>query len=405
MRGRAHTPAGRPPAGAVTRCVSRLGKRLRDSCAGQEATRNSRRWREGGRPAAGAAAAAGRGLVFGLGLEPAQTPLTSPVARAGQEVTQYTYFQQAGGQALPVPAVEITYGLERILTALQARRCLCLILTLTLMFPIQSASGASRSRRGPAPRPDRLLSATARPTAVAGKPRICCAPRGGRVSSSRPRCRRSVPANNCSARPHSGLDGASEQQDVGRLLLLLACGSRRARRLPRRRQAGTPLCRAAGTAASPAGRSGPDGCQAAPRGRRAGAARAWQGVTHFRDIRYTAGLTYGEMLLQNEYEMSCYNLERADVASQRQLYALYEQARPRPRWPRRRPAAAYPAASRRCSRESCDDRAHSFSARTPEPLTWSRGGRSGWAYPRASRNCVSCIGQVLEAQGGSKERL
>ena len=34
-------------------------------------------------------------------------------------MTQYTYFQQAAGQALPVPAVEITYGLERILAALQ----------------------------------------------------------------------------------------------------------------------------------------------------------------------------------------------------------------------------------------------------------------------------------------------
>jgi len=37
----------------------------------------------------------------------------------GQEITQFTYFQQAGGQVLePVP-VEITYGLERILMALQ----------------------------------------------------------------------------------------------------------------------------------------------------------------------------------------------------------------------------------------------------------------------------------------------
>ena len=34
-------------------------------------------------------------------------------------MTQYTYFQQAAGQALPAPAVEITYGLERILAALQ----------------------------------------------------------------------------------------------------------------------------------------------------------------------------------------------------------------------------------------------------------------------------------------------
>ena len=36
-------------------------------------------------------------------------------------------------------------------------------------------------------------------------------------------------------------------------------------------------------------------------------------MKHFRDIRYTpSGLTYGEMFLQNEYEMSVYNLgERA----------------------------------------------------------------------------------------------
>lgn len=35
------------------------------------------------------------------------------------EVTQFTYFQQAGSFTLPVPAVEITYGLERILMSLQ----------------------------------------------------------------------------------------------------------------------------------------------------------------------------------------------------------------------------------------------------------------------------------------------
>lgn len=35
--------------------------------------------------------------------------------------TQFTYFQQAGGRPLSVPAVEITYGLERILMALQVR--------------------------------------------------------------------------------------------------------------------------------------------------------------------------------------------------------------------------------------------------------------------------------------------
>jgi glycyl-tRNA synthetase len=37
----------------------------------------------------------------------------------GQEITQFTYFQQAGGQSLDPVSVEITYGLERILMALQ----------------------------------------------------------------------------------------------------------------------------------------------------------------------------------------------------------------------------------------------------------------------------------------------
>ncbi|MEA3346234.1 MAG: glycine--tRNA ligase subunit beta [Chloroflexota bacterium] len=40
----------------------------------------------------------------------------------GQEITQFTYFQQAGGVALEVPAVEITYGLERIVMPLQGVR-------------------------------------------------------------------------------------------------------------------------------------------------------------------------------------------------------------------------------------------------------------------------------------------
>jgi glycyl-tRNA synthetase len=37
----------------------------------------------------------------------------------GQEVTQYTYFQQVGGQTLDPVAVEYTYGLDRILIAVQ----------------------------------------------------------------------------------------------------------------------------------------------------------------------------------------------------------------------------------------------------------------------------------------------
>jgi glycyl-tRNA synthetase len=37
----------------------------------------------------------------------------------GQEITQYTYFQQAGGKILDPVSVEITYGIERIVMALQ----------------------------------------------------------------------------------------------------------------------------------------------------------------------------------------------------------------------------------------------------------------------------------------------
>ena len=37
----------------------------------------------------------------------------------GQEITQFTYFQQAGGLVLDPVSVEITYGLERIAIALQ----------------------------------------------------------------------------------------------------------------------------------------------------------------------------------------------------------------------------------------------------------------------------------------------
>ncbi len=40
----------------------------------------------------------------------------------GQEITQYTYFQQAGGMALDPVSVEITYGLDRIVMYLQNKR-------------------------------------------------------------------------------------------------------------------------------------------------------------------------------------------------------------------------------------------------------------------------------------------
>ncbi|KIZ07293.1 glycyl-tRNA synthetase alpha chain [Monoraphidium neglectum] len=43
---------------------------------------------------------------------------------------------------------------------------------------------------------------------------------------------------------------------------------------------------------------------------------ARQGAKHFKDIKYNDAVTYGELFLQNEYEMSCYNLDEADVAEQ-----------------------------------------------------------------------------------------
>eukprot|EP00879_Flechtneria_rotunda_P020818 GHRR01021915.1.p1 GENE.GHRR01021915.1~~GHRR01021915.1.p1 ORF type:complete len:394 (+),score=157.66 GHRR01021915.1:133-1314(+) len=67
---------------------------------------------------------------------------------------------------------------------------------------------------------------------------------------------------------------------------------------------------------------------------------ALQGVKHFRDIRYSDCVTYGELFLQNEYEMSCYNLDVADVAVQRQKFALCE-AEARRLLAKRLPVPAY----------------------------------------------------------------
>ena len=51
---------------------------------------------------------------------------------------------------------------------------------------------------------------------------------------------------------------------------------------------------------------------------------ALQGVTHFKDIRYAPGLSYGDVLGRNEYEMSVYNLEKADVDRMRLFFDEYE---------------------------------------------------------------------------------
>jgi glycyl-tRNA synthetase len=46
------------------------------------------------------------------------------------------------------------------------------------------------------------------------------------------------------------------------------------------------------------------------------------GVSHFKDIRYTDSIAYGEMFMQNEFEMGRYNLDVADVETQRKRFDL-----------------------------------------------------------------------------------
>ena len=50
-----------------------------------------------------------------------------------------------------------------------------------------------------------------------------------------------------------------------------------------------------------------------------------QGVDHFKDIRYNDTMTYGEMLLQNEYEMSVFNMEAADVPGWQKRFELADE--------------------------------------------------------------------------------
>ncbi|MCO5310225.1 MAG: glycine--tRNA ligase subunit alpha, partial [Austwickia sp.] len=50
---------------------------------------------------------------------------------------------------------------------------------------------------------------------------------------------------------------------------------------------------------------------------------ALQGVSHFKDIRYTDDIAYGELVGEAEREMSRFYLDDADVEAQRQLFELY----------------------------------------------------------------------------------
>nr|WP_042426376.1 glycine--tRNA ligase [Streptacidiphilus anmyonensis] len=50
---------------------------------------------------------------------------------------------------------------------------------------------------------------------------------------------------------------------------------------------------------------------------------ALQGVSHFKDIAYAPGISYGEVFGQAEYEMSRYYLDDADVDTNRELFEAY----------------------------------------------------------------------------------
>eukprot|EP00793_Prasinoderma_coloniale_P004730 PRCOL_00000491-RA len=53
---------------------------------------------------------------------------------------------------------------------------------------------------------------------------------------------------------------------------------------------------------------------------------ALQDVDHFKDIRYTDDITYGELFMQNEYEQSVYNMDEADVDNLKTRFDAYETA-------------------------------------------------------------------------------
>lgn len=51
---------------------------------------------------------------------------------------------------------------------------------------------------------------------------------------------------------------------------------------------------------------------------------ALQEKTHFKDIIYAPGITYGDIFVQSEIEMSKYNLDDADIDRNKQMFQLYE---------------------------------------------------------------------------------
>ena len=111
----------------------------------------------------------------------------------GLEITQFTYFQQAGGMDLSPISVELTYGLERFAMALQG---------VDNVYDLQWAPGVQLSRRA-VPRRSGAVEVRVRPGATAGR-RVRGVPprhvqqvlrlRAGRCSTPSSCCRRSTTA-------------------------------------------------------------------------------------------------------------------------------------------------------------------------------------------------------------------
>lgn len=49
-----------------------------------------------------------------------------------------------------------------------------------------------------------------------------------------------------------------------------------------------------------------------------------QGKSHFKDIVFAPGITYGDIFMQNEIEMSQYNMDDADIERNKQMFQIYE---------------------------------------------------------------------------------
>ena len=64
---------------------------------------------------------------------------------------------------------------------------------------------------------------------------------------------------------------------------------------------------------------------------------ALQKVQHFKDIRYTDGVAYGELFMQGEVEMSHYNMEEATLDDLQTRFKLFEKLRSARLLSRRRP--------------------------------------------------------------------